>query len=50
MERQFVVSYYLADDTVAVFETEVRNSGISGGTLPDGDRLNAALLVQEETL
>lgn len=29
--RQFIVMYYLADDTVAVFEQAMRNSGIIGG-------------------
>lgn len=29
--RQFIVTYYLADDTVAVFERAMRNSGIIGG-------------------
>jgi Ca2+-binding EF-hand superfamily protein len=30
-QRAFVVSYFLADDTVQVFECAQRNSGISGG-------------------
>jgi len=29
--RQFIITYYLADDTIAVFEKAVRNSGIIGG-------------------
>lgn len=29
--RKFIITYYLADDTVAVFEQAVRNSGIIGG-------------------
>lgn len=29
--RQFVLSYFLADDTLSVFEPPVRNSGIVGG-------------------
>ncbi len=29
--RQFVVVFYLADDTVAIFEPTIRNSGLSGG-------------------
>lgn len=29
--REFLVSYYLADDTIQVFEEEKRNSGITGG-------------------
>ena len=30
-ERRFIVSYFLADDTVSIFEPPVRNSGILGG-------------------
>lgn len=30
-ERRFVLSYFLADDTLSVFEPPVRNSGIVGG-------------------
>jgi len=30
-DRQFIVRYYLADDTIEVFEPPVRNSGILGG-------------------
>ncbi len=29
-ERQFIVFYYLSDDTIAVFEPPVRNSGEEG--------------------
>ena len=29
--RRFIISYYLSDDTVAVFEPPVRNSGVIGG-------------------
>lgn len=29
--RRFVISYRLADDTVSVYEPQVRNSGIIGG-------------------
>jgi len=31
MDRRFIISYYLSDDTVLVFEPPVRNSGIIGG-------------------
>ena len=31
-QRTLVVNYYLADDTVSVFEPPIRNSGIVGGT------------------
>ena len=30
--RKLVINYYLADDTVSVFEPPIRNSGIVGGT------------------
>ncbi|KAI9209542.1 uncharacterized protein BJ171DRAFT_453694 [Polychytrium aggregatum] len=30
-DRKFVISFYLADDTIAVFEPHQRNSGIIGG-------------------
>ncbi|GCC36390.1 hypothetical protein chiPu_0014884, partial [Chiloscyllium punctatum] len=30
-ERKFVISYFLSDDTIAVFEPPVPNSGIPGG-------------------
>lgn len=30
--RRFVLSFYLADDTISVFERAIRNSGIDGGT------------------
>jgi Ca2+-binding EF-hand superfamily protein len=30
-DRSFIVSYYLSDDTVGVFEPAVKNSGIVGG-------------------
>ena len=31
MERRFIISYYLADNTVSVYEPPVRNSGIEQG-------------------
>ncbi|XP_055123818.1 EF-hand domain-containing family member C2 isoform X2 [Symphalangus syndactylus] len=31
LDRMFVVSYYLSDDTISVFEPIQRNSGIAGG-------------------
>lgn len=48
-ERNFIVSYYLANDTLAVFEIPRRNSGFAGGQflhqqkffLPDQDLLAA---------
>ncbi|XP_055071584.2 EF-hand domain-containing family member C2 [Misgurnus anguillicaudatus] len=30
-ERIFIISYYLSDDTIAVFEPPQRNSGVAGG-------------------
>jgi hypothetical protein len=31
LERRFIISYYLADNTVSVYEPPVRNSGIEQG-------------------
>jgi len=31
MDRKFIISYYLSDDTIQVYEPPVRNSGIIGG-------------------
>ena len=30
-ERKFVLSYFLADDTLSIFEPPQRNTGITGG-------------------
>ena len=30
-ERRFIISYFLADDTVSVFENQQRNSGFMEG-------------------
>lgn len=30
-ERRFVLSYFLADDTLSIFEPPQRNTGITGG-------------------
>uniref|UniRef100_A0A8C0J9B6 EF-hand domain containing 2 n=1 Tax=Chelonoidis abingdonii TaxID=106734 RepID=A0A8C0J9B6_CHEAB len=30
-DRQFIISYFLSDDTISVFETPQRNTGILGG-------------------
>eukprot|EP00760_Papus_ankaliazontas_P018499 PhM_4_TR17513/c0_g1_i1/m.51060 len=41
--RRFVLTYFLADDTIAIFEPAVRNSGIIGGKfLQRGKIKNAA--------
>lgn len=52
MDREFVVSYYLADDTVSVFENEVRNSGITGGKFIERTKLwtpdNSRVLTPED--
>lgn len=39
--RSFVIAYYLADDTVMVFEPPQRNSGIIGGKLLERGRHKA---------
>merc|ERR1711959_631380 len=49
-ERLFIVSYYLADDTISVYEPPARNSGFMGGKFmercrsknPDDDEFYAA--------
>lgn len=38
-ERRFVLSYFLADDTLSVFEPPVRNSGIVGGRFLERTRV-----------
>ena len=37
-ERMFIISYYLADDTIAVYEPPARNSGFMGGTFMERSR------------
>jgi hypothetical protein len=37
--RRFVISYRLADDTVSVYEPQVRNSGIIGGKFLERSRI-----------
>ncbi|ESP05007.1 hypothetical protein LOTGIDRAFT_211798 [Lottia gigantea] len=39
MERQFIISYFLCDDTILVFEPPVRNSGIIGGKFLERGRI-----------
>lgn len=38
-ERRFIISYYLSDDTISVFEPPVRNSGIIGGKFLERSRI-----------
>jgi hypothetical protein len=38
-ERAFVVTYFLADDTLSVFEPPRRNSGLSGGAFAERARV-----------
>jgi len=38
-ERLFIVSYYLADDTISVYEPPARNSGIMGGKWMERSRV-----------
>eukprot|EP00698_Gefionella_okellyi_P017111 TRINITY_DN4961_c0_g1_i1.p1 TRINITY_DN4961_c0_g1~~TRINITY_DN4961_c0_g1_i1.p1 ORF type:complete len:564 (+),score=138.45 TRINITY_DN4961_c0_g1_i1:103-1794(+) len=40
LDRRFIVSYYLADDTVQVFEPPRRNSGITGGKFLERSKIN----------
>ena len=37
--RRFVVTFYLADDTISVFESSGRNSGIIGGKFLERSRV-----------
>lgn len=37
--RKFIISYYLSDDTISIFEPFVRNSGISGGKFLERSRV-----------
>ncbi|PIK58530.1 putative EF-hand domain-containing family member C2 [Apostichopus japonicus] len=39
MDRRFIISYFLSDDTIAVFEPPVRNSGIIGGKFLERERI-----------
>ncbi|KAK3586545.1 hypothetical protein CHS0354_022677 [Potamilus streckersoni] len=39
MERRFIISYFLSDDTIVVFEPPVRNSGIIGGKFLERGRI-----------
>ncbi|KAM9032064.1 EF-hand domain-containing family member C2 [Sarcophilus harrisii] len=38
-ERRFIISYYLSDDTLSVYELRMRNSGILGGKFLERDRV-----------
>ncbi|TPX63615.1 hypothetical protein SpCBS45565_g06487 [Spizellomyces sp. 'palustris'] len=38
-DRRFVVSFYVADDTVSVFEPKARNTGIVGGKFLEKQRI-----------
>lgn len=49
-ERKFIISYFLSDDTVAVFEPPQRNSGVIGGKFLERGRIkkpNQPLLKSE---
>ena len=39
VERRFIVSYFLSDDTILVFEPPQRNSGIIGGKFIERRRI-----------
>merc|ERR1712100_451967 len=41
-ERLFIVSYYLADDTISVYEPPARNSGFMGGKFMERSRAKAS--------
>nr|KAG5693048.1 hypothetical protein BaRGS_028808 [Batillaria attramentaria] len=38
-DRRFIISYFLSDDTILVFEPPVRNSGIIGGKFMERGRI-----------
>lgn len=38
-DRRFIISYFMSDDTIAVFEPPVRNSGIIGGKFLERNRI-----------
>ena len=48
-ERSFVLSYFLMDDTVLIFEPPVRNSGIGGGKYLERSKVYKPAPLQEET-
>lgn len=37
--RKFIISYHLADDTISIFEPQMRNSGIIGGKFLERSRI-----------
>ncbi|XP_073442508.1 EF-hand domain-containing protein 1 [Dendrobates tinctorius] len=37
--RRFILSYFLSDDTVSIFEPQIRNSGIIGGKFLEKSRI-----------
>ena len=39
MDRRFIVSYFLSDDTILVYEPPQRNSGIIGGKFIERRRI-----------
>ena len=39
LDRRFIVSYFLSDDTILVFEPPQRNSGIIGGKFMERRRI-----------
>ncbi|XP_072282959.1 EF-hand domain-containing family member C2 [Pyxicephalus adspersus] len=39
LERKFIISYFLSDDTIAVFEPPQRNSGVLGGKFLERSRV-----------
>lgn len=44
MDRRFVISYFLSDDTISVFEPPQRNSGIIGGKFLERGRIKKPLI------
>jgi Ca2+-binding EF-hand superfamily protein len=50
MDRRFIVSYFLSDDTMTVFEPPQRNSGIIGGKFLERGRLKKPEQEPEQTV
>ncbi|XP_044525159.1 EF-hand domain-containing family member C2 [Gracilinanus agilis] len=38
-DRRFIISYYLCDDTISVFELQMRNTGVIGGKFLERGRI-----------
>jgi hypothetical protein len=48
-ERSFVLSYFMMDDSLLIFEPPVRNSGIGGGKYLERSKVYKPAPLSEET-